>query len=170
MARAPLEVWARTALAGASWRKIADITTSKTGRFTYRTRSGPSRTVRIRYPGTPTIRPESADTRVRVAASSTITARRRSLRNGQRAQFSGTIRGQHVRPGKLVQLQTLVNHRWQTFTTARVAKHGRWHSSYRFVGTTGTVTYRFRARVPAERGFPYRGGNSKTIRLHVRGP
>jgi hypothetical protein len=42
---------------------------------------------------------------------------------------------------------------WRTFRTFRAAPSGgRWSHTYRFDGTRGTLTYRFRVRIPIENG------------------
>ena len=46
---------------------------------------------------------------------------------------------------------------------------GRWRFPYRFGGTVGRVTYRFRARLPAEGGYPFISGNSRVVEVVVRG-
>ena len=70
--RAPaVEVWRQLDGAG-DWKRIATATTSKTGRFSYKARRGPARTIRFRYPGTSMIRGRNADVRLRVKASTSI--------------------------------------------------------------------------------------------------
>src|SRR5262249_9497112 len=55
----PVEVWQLLELPGASWTHLATVTTSRTGRFTFRALRGPSRLVQFRYGGDATIRPGS---------------------------------------------------------------------------------------------------------------
>jgi len=166
----PLTVMTRTSIKGAKWRTVATIRTTKTGRFTYRVRPGASRKVRLRYEGTPTVRASHRDVTLRVAGTTSLKASRRHLRNGQRVRFTGTLKGPHVPAGKLVQLQTPVNGRWQTFATAHTGKRSRWSHSYRFTGTHGRYHYTFRALVPAERGYPYSTGHSSSVHVVVTGP
>jgi hypothetical protein len=59
--------------------------------------------------------------------------------------------------------------RWRTFSTLRTDPHGRWKFRYRFGATLGRVTYRFRARMPSEGGYPYVDGHSKTTKVVVFG-
>jgi len=170
MTGVPLTVMTRTTLKGAAWRTAGTIHTTKTGRFSYRVRPGASRKVRVRYDGTPTVRASHFDVSLRVAGTTSFKASRHRLRNGQRVRFSGTVKGR-VPTGKLVQLQTQVRGRWQTFATAHADRRARWSHSYRFTGSTrGRYLYTFRALVPAERGYPYSTGHSTSARVVVTGP
>jgi hypothetical protein len=68
MAGAVVEVW-RQLDGGADWKLVGTVTTSRTGRFSYKARRGPARTIRFRYPGGAAIRGRNADVRLRVRAS-----------------------------------------------------------------------------------------------------
>jgi hypothetical protein len=59
--------------------------------------------------------------------------------------------------------------RWRTFATTRAARNGLWRYDYRFDGTRGLQTYRFRAKVPPEAGYPFVSGRSGVVRVRVRG-
>ncbi len=166
---AALTVMQRTALAGAPWKALKAIHTGRTGGFAFRTAAGPSRFIRVRYEGTPTVRPSQQDVTVRVAGASSLSASRRRLRTGHTVRFSGIVHGTDVKGGKLIQLQTRVGGRWQTFATAHTSTHGRWSYSYRFLHTRGDVTYAFRAALPQEHGYPYRNGQSSTVYVRVTG-
>ena len=74
------------------------------------------------------------------------------------------------RSGKLVEMQAYFRGRWRTFSTVRATARGRWRFPYRFGGTVGRVTYRFRARLPAEGGYPFISGNSRVVKVLVLGP
>jgi len=170
MGNVPLTVMARTALAGAPWRTVKTIHTTRTGRFTYRAPAGTSRVVRVRYPGTPTIRGATRDVTLRVAGASSMNVSRKHVRNGQRVRFTGRVLGHHIQAGKLVQMQARIGGRWQTFATTRTRAHGRWSSGYRFTGSThGRYRYAFRVSIPKERGYPYRAGRSRPVHVLVTG-
>ena len=95
---------------------------------------------------------------------------RRRLLNGQSVLFSGRLRALPPPPGgKLLELQVVVRGRWQTFRTTRTDASGRWRVRYRFHATAGLQRYRFRARLPAEAGYPYEAGVSPTRVVVVRG-
>ena len=83
-----------------------------------------------------------------VPASTSIHPDRR-LCNGQQVLFSGNVTTRPLPIGKLVEMQAHFRGRWRTFSTVRADPNGRWRFPYRFGGTAGRVTYRFRARLPA---------------------
>ena len=171
IADAGIEVWERLWIRGAVPRRVAVIGTDDSGRFVFKALSGPSRTLRFRYPGTAVVRARSAEVDIRVRAASTIRVNRRRVVNGEDIVLSGRVRGGPLPTvGKLVQLQAYSRGRWLTFATPRADRGtGRWSYRYRFTSTRGTVRYRFRARVPQEAGFPYIVGHSHSLRVVVRG-
>ena len=95
----------------------------------------------------------------------------RRLLNGQSVNFRGrlAVPPTGLAAGKLVELQTKLSGRWQTFRTIRTDAQGRWSSAYRFRRTRGVVRYRFRARLPREAAYPYETGTSRSVRVTVRG-
>ena len=60
----------------AVWQPIATVRTDDRGRFVFKAKPGPSRRLRFRYAGTPTIRGQSSVVRLRVRAASTLTVNR----------------------------------------------------------------------------------------------
>jgi hypothetical protein len=167
---ATVEVSARPHAAGTMFQPVASLTTSRTGRFTYLVPAGPSRTVRFRYPGTPTVRAQTSDVTVLVRAGSTIRASRRRVVNGEPVTFAGRLRGGWVpAAGKLVEVQFFARGRWRTFATTRADTNGRWRYEYRFDGTRGTVRWRFRARIPLEVAYPFTAGTSRPVAVTVHG-
>jgi hypothetical protein len=171
MAKTPVTVSELLDLPDATWQPVRTITTDSQGNYRFRTtRRGASRTLRVRYEGTPTIRPAQSDVHFTVDASSTLHPSRHSVRAGHAVRFSGTLRGGHVPSGKLVQLQVRLNRRWQTFANPRAKSNGGWTYVYKFTGTYPSARYRFRARIPAQAGYPFATGhtNATTIRVHGR--
>jgi hypothetical protein len=167
MASTPLAVSELVDVPGASWQPVRTLSTSASGSYNFRTaKRGTSRTIRIRYEGTPTVRPSQADVHVAVAASSTIHVSRRTVRRRHAVRFSGNLRGGHVLPGKLVQLQVLNGGRWQTFANPRAKRDGSWTSVYKFRG--GPHRWPFRARIPSQPGYPFATGTTERISVHVR--
>jgi hypothetical protein len=106
---------------------------------------------------------------VRVRAAATIRPDRRVLRNGDEVVFRGRVQsGPIPETGKLVTLQALTRRGWTTFGNARArTTDGRWSYRYRFTGTTVRSRYTFRVVVPAESGYPYARGASRTTRVLV---
>jgi hypothetical protein len=145
-------------------------TTSADGRFKYVVRATRNRKLVFRYGGSRRIGSATSEFVLLVPASTSIRADRRLLRNGQQVLFAGRVR---TRPlpsfGKLVEMQAYFRGRWRTFSTVRAGNGGGWHFPYRFGGTVGRVTYRFRARLPSEGGYPFVSGNSRVMRVVVLG-
>jgi hypothetical protein len=167
MASTPLAVSELVDVPGASWQLVRTLSTSPSGSYNFRTaKRGPSRTIRIRYEGTPTVRPSQADVHVAVAASSTIHRSRSTVRRGRAVRFSGTLRGGYVPLAKLVQLQVRVRGRWQTFANPHAKRSGAWTYVYKFTGGTGK--YVFRARIPSQAGYPFATGQTERTSVHVR--
>lgn len=167
-----VEVQAFTQVRDASTppRLIATVRTSRSGRFTFLVRKGPSRAIRIRYGGTQHIRAATRIVVLNVRSRTTMRPSRRRLVNGETVRFRGRIAtGRIPSQGKLVELQVWVRGRWRTFATTRAGARGTWHYDYRFDGTRGRQTYRFRARVPPETGYPFAAGRSRVVRVRVAG-
>jgi len=166
-----VDVSARMAVPGVGFQPVATLRTSRSGRFKYLVPAGPSRILRFRYAGAPKIRSQTRDIHVRVRAASSIRADRQHVVNGEPVMFSGRLRGGFLPPaGKLMELQFFDRGKWRTFRTLAAApSSGRWSYSYRFDGTRGTRTYRFRVRIPKENGYPFSTGRSRRIAVTVRG-
>jgi hypothetical protein len=152
------------------WKQLPSVSTSKRGRFHYRTGRGPARTIRFRYPGTRMIRGDNAPVKLEVAASSTLRGPRRTLVNGEYATFRGRLRGGWVPAGgTLVELQVYARGSWRTFAQPRTDTAGRWRYQYRFETISGSARFRFRARVRRQTGYPFATGASRPIHVRVRG-
>ncbi len=171
LAGVDVEVGARLAIPGVDFQPVAPLRTSASGRFSYLVPAGPSRILRFRYPGGAKIRPQTREIHVRVRGSSTIRANRRRVVNGEPVTFTGRLRGGFLPgSGKLVELQFFDRGKWRTFRTLRAASSsGRWSYTYRFDGTRGTRTYRFRLRIPTENAYPFSTGQSRRVAVTVRG-
>ncbi|WP_354700504.1 hypothetical protein DSM112329_00783 [Paraconexibacter sp. AEG42_29] len=172
MAGTGVQVLERTALPGRPWRQLRTLTTGKGGTWSFRAAAKrPSRTVRFRYPGTPTVRPSQIDVALKVAARATIRPSSRIVRLGSSVRFSGVLLGGHIpASGKVLQLQAKVNGRWQVFANPRTNSRGRWSRLYRFIGRYRSATFQFRVRVPRDPAYPFAAGVSPATRVLVRGP
>ncbi|RKQ92962.1 hypothetical protein C8N24_2819 [Solirubrobacter pauli] len=171
MAGAQVQVWRRLELDGAQWAQIGTVTTSRTGRFSYRAQRGPARAIRFRYPGTPTIRGRNGDVALRVKASTSLRPNRRNVINGEYVVFRGRLRGGWIpAAGALVELQVYSRGSWRTFAQPRAnAKTGRWAYRYRFETVRGRANFRFRARIRRQPAYPFTTGTSRPVRVRVRG-
>lgn len=166
-----LQVLEQSRMPQAQFKQRRTVKTTAKGTFSFHTfPGGVSRTVRVRYPGTPLIRPAEQDLKVTIAAKSTLKASRKSVRVGAAVTFSGKLLGGHVPVGgKLVQLQALVNNRWQVFANPRANARGRWQHRYRFIGNYRSTRLSFRIRIPRDPAYPYGVGTSPAARITVRG-
>ena len=152
-------------------RLIATVKTTKNGSFTFLVRKGPSRSIKITYAGTAQIRGVTKNLSLNVRSVTSIRSNHKHVVNGQAIRIHGRIRTGRIPPGgKLVEVQVFTRGKWRTFATAHAGHgHGTWSYNYRFDGTRGRQTYRFRARVPREDGYPFATGRSGVVHVRVRG-
>ncbi|MDX6697100.1 MAG: hypothetical protein QOE65_497 [Solirubrobacteraceae bacterium] len=153
-----------------SWRALGTTATDAAGAFRLALAPGPSRTLRLAYPGGDILLPAALEQRVLVPAAATLRASRRRVRNGARVAFSGRLAGRPLPPGgRTVDLQAHYRGAWRTFATPRTDARGRWRFPYRFGATRGRVVYRFRALVKRDAAYPYEQGASPTVSVTVTG-
>jgi hypothetical protein len=165
-----VQAWTQISDRSAPPRLIATVKTSRTGRFSFLVRKGPSRVIRIRYGGSTQIRGITRLVMLNVQSRTTIRPDRQHAVNGEAVRFDGRIQtGRIPAQGKLVEMQVWVRGMWRTFATTRAGRRGSWSYEYRFDGTRGHQTYRFRATVPPETGYPFAEGRSRVVRVRVVG-
>ena len=146
-------------------------TTRSDGRFRYVLRATRNRQLLFRYPGSRRIGAAAAVFKLRVPAATSIRVNRKTVRNGQAVVFRGRVRSRPLpQNGKLIEMQAHFRGRWRTFSTLRTDRRGGWTFPYRFGATLGRVTYRFRARLPSEGGYPFVTGRSRVAKVVVVGP
>ena len=155
---------------GSQERVVAVLHTDEAGRFTYVGRAVATSVLRAVYLGTATTLPSQRQVTLMVPAASTMRARPRHLRNGGVVTFVGRIRSLPVPAGgKLVEVQVVLSHHWQTFRTVRTNANGVWRVRYRFRRSCGVLRYSFRARLPAESAYPFEDGHTDPVGVRVRG-
>jgi hypothetical protein len=161
-------VAARIRIDGAAERVAAVPLTDAEGRFRARIPSGPSREVRVAY------WPSTAGAverylRIDVPARPRMRLRpRHAIENGSRVRFQVRLRGpasEHRR----VRIQARSGVRWLDLRSGVTGAHGVYRARYRFHATTGRRSYRFRAVVPKQHGYPYEAGKSNVKRVTVIG-
>jgi hypothetical protein len=150
---------------------IGLATTGADGRFRYILRATRNRDLLFKYAGSRRIGAATSPFELRVPAASTIRVNRKRVRNGQGVVFTGRVASRPLPiTGKLIEMQAHFRGRWRTFSTLRTDRAGRWRFRYQFGATLGRVTYRFRARLPSEGGYPFLSGRSKVAKVLVVGP
>jgi hypothetical protein len=165
---ARVQILARTATSAE--RAVGMLETDQRGRFSYVSSASASTVLRVVYEGSSTTLPSQREVTLFVSASSTIRTRPRHVRNGHVVTFVGRLQALPAPAnGKLVELQVVLSGRWQTFRTVRTNPSGAWRVLYRFRRSCGTLNYRFRARLPAEAGYPFESGHTRAVRVRVRG-
>jgi hypothetical protein len=149
---------------------LATLTTDERGRWLYLARARSTSVLRVVHVGSATTLPSQRDIRLLVPAASSIRAQPRRLRNGQAVTFQGRLQSRPVpAAGKLIELQVVLSHRWQTFQTVRSNSTGAWTARYRFRRSCGLTRYRFRARLPTEADYPFETGRTRPVVVRVRG-
>ena len=145
----------------------ATATTDAYGRFTYTVPPGPNRKVLLGYRHD-TFQVARA-IRYYARARPTIHLSPGRVKKGGEIRISGRVPGQGG-GGRVVVLQASALHsaRWFTFHHATTNPDGIFHSRYRFDATTRPTTYRIRAVVPRQRGYPWEVGHSTPALVTVR--
>jgi hypothetical protein len=150
---------------------LALLTTDAQGAFSYRAAGSASRALRFVHPGTRTVLPAESLVTLVVPAAGGFKPSRKRLPNGGSVVFRGRVASLPLPPaGKLVELQVRQRSgQWTTFRTLRTDAQGRWALRYRFQLTECHTTYRLRARIPTEAGYPFAEGHSRSRKVRVLG-
>lgn len=139
--------------------------TGGAGDFAFPLGAGPSREVTAIY--RPDQRQIEASATALTRVTPTLRLRKRTVRNGHKAWFSGEIPGPH-NDGVVIVLQVESGKdKWRAFRRYRTRGGGRFTVPYRFTQTGTATTYPIRAQVRQVGGLPYEPGNSPTVRLRV---
>ena len=156
-------------------RKIAVIasgTASDDGRISFKVPAGTNRTLRLaaRPPGSRERYRCSGARSLRVRPKLHIVLTPEEVSNGRSVRLRGRLLGR-ANTGRAIVIQARAtgSRRWATVRVVRTNRHGRFGMEYRFLSTYRTVTYAFRARIEAGRGYPYAGGSSHLRRVRVYG-
>lgn len=145
------------------------VTTDGEGRFSYLAPVGPSRELAFGYRAFSEDRELSSETRVLVLvrATGSLRATPRTLRNGQKATFTGRVNGGFLPSGGVVvDVQAKVCRtskgkarcEWRTIRSPRTNARGRFAASYRFTRTFQRTVYVFRSVVRQDSDWPFLGG------------
>jgi hypothetical protein len=143
------------------------VTTDSAGNYAYRLTPGPNRNVIIGF------RHDShqvaREARFYSHVEPTLELSAKKLRNGKRVRFLGHLPSPGE-AGRVVILQANVkgSKRWITFRKATTGERGGFKADYHFTSTNRPTTYRFRAVVPQQAGYPWAAGHSKPAPVRVR--
>lgn len=151
----------RLPLDGAAETVLATPRSDGDGRFSVVVPAGPSREVRVaHWPGE-----DGALERMLMLETRADPGLRllpdRALRNGERVEFVTRLAGPRY-AGREARIEVRSDGEWLRLRDGRTNASGVWRSGYRFHSTTRRRSYRFRACVPAQRGYPYVAGCSPT--------
>jgi hypothetical protein len=161
-------VAARLRLAGAAERVAVTPVTGSDGRFRASIPDGPSRQVRVAY--WPSAR-AALERYLRLDVPARPRLRLRPghpVPNRHRVRFQVRLPGPR-RAGRRVRVQARAGRRWLDVRSGLTSGRGIFRARYRFHATTARRTYRFRAVVPKQRGYPYEAGTSRVKRVTVTG-
>jgi hypothetical protein len=148
--------------------RLPDARTDAAGGIALLLAARRSAVVELGFAGDGDTLPSAGRTAVHVPAPVTIRASRRRVRGGRAMTFSGRLRGGAIpRRGKLVEVQAHFRGRWRTVSAVRTTRAGRWRFRYAFGPAARRTSYRFRARVPIEAGYPFAAGASRPVRVTV---
>lgn len=93
--------------------------------------------------------------------------RRVQVVGGRPVLLQGRIGRPVPRHGKLVEIQAHFRGRWRTISAVRARRDGSWRFRYVFRTIGLRTSYRMRARVPVEAGYPFAAGASPSVRVTV---
>jgi hypothetical protein len=146
------------------------LRTDAAGRFALLLRARRSTVVELAFAGDRGALPSSRRLAVHVPAPVTMRVGRGLVLGGRRVEFRGLVHGGHLpRRGKLVEIQAHFRDRWRTISAVRADRRGHWRFAYAFQPSPALASYRMRARVPTEAGYPFAAGASRPVRVTVLG-
>lgn len=159
----------REGVAGQALEGVGTLRTNSEGHYRYGVSPGPNRRLEVgyRYNRRQLERQASFFSKLRPKLKLSPKGK---TKNGKRVRLYGSIPGPS-NDGRVVILQARYpnSSRWNTFAKARTDSNGEYFARYRFTATFATTKYRMRALVPAQKGYPYRGGASRAKRITVLG-
>jgi hypothetical protein len=148
----------------------ATLTTDAHGHFAYAVDARASQALRFVFPGSAVRLPAEDHAAVLVAGHSSFKVSRSHVLNGQSVLFSGRVQGRPLPArGKLIELQVWLSEEWSTFRTVHSKADGSWRIPYPFTRICDLQKFKFRARLPAEGGYPLETGISPVLAVRVRG-
>jgi hypothetical protein len=147
---------------------LAHTTTNAMGRWEFRVPRGPSRTLTVGYRArvNDSVYAARVAFRERVDAGVVLRAPPRTVA-GRRVNFEGQLLGGYVpKRGVYVSLEIYYAGTWREIALLHADRHGVFDYGYKFA-PIGSATYRFRARVPPLPDYPFQGGASPAVGIHL---
>ncbi|HST32001.1 MAG TPA: carboxypeptidase-like regulatory domain-containing protein [Solirubrobacteraceae bacterium] len=147
---------------------LAHTTTNAKGRWTFRVPRGPSRSLTVGYRARANDSTYAARVSFRelVAAGVVLHAPPHTVA-GRRVNFEGKLLGGFVpRRGVYVSLEIYYAGTWREIALLHADRHGIFGYGYKFAAI-GPATYSFRARVPPLPDYPFQGGASPAVGIHL---
>jgi hypothetical protein len=138
--------------------------TSASGGYQFAIGAGASRNIAVTY--RPDQRELTATATLRTKVGPSFRLRRKVIHNKGFAVFTGSIPGPHNEEVVVV-LQVKDGKHWRVFRRYQTREGGQFLMRYRFTQTKTATTYRMRAEVPSQSGYPYDGGDSRSLPLRV---
>ena len=154
---------------GEGLRPLAVATTDPQGHFTYEVPPGPNRQILLGYRHDAFQIAQAIRYRAHVKPTLRL-SRRRVGRSKRTIRIRGALPGSRAGERVVVlQASALHSKRWFTFRRATTNYAGVFHARYRFDATSSTTTYRIRAVVPRQHGYPWEVGHSTPALVEVQG-
>jgi hypothetical protein len=171
LAHAQVQVVERPLLAGSLPRVTRTVSSDGRGRLRFALRGGPSREIRLGIPagaGSTGLICSPA-LRLRVRAGITLSVHPRRVSRNGRIQFSGRLRGRPKTKDVQVTIYAVARRGRARVPveTVQTGARGRFGFKYRFRRSFAPFTYRFRARVRQQLGYPYAAAWSGTVVVRI---
>jgi hypothetical protein len=149
----------------------ADVTTDGAGHATLRLAKGASRAISIGYRmfADDPIARTTATLKVSVNGRISLTGNRRHLRNGQAVTLRGKLLGGEIpKRGVTLAVQWKDGKKWRPFAQIKTTRKGTFSYAYRFIRTSGKITYALRVQVTkGQVDYPYLPVAAKAVKVTV---
>jgi hypothetical protein len=162
---ARIAVLRRIAVPGGGFALMATLTAGQDGRIRFSAPGTVSATWRLASIDAPD---RSASVKVVVRGGVSLRASRRRAHNGDQLSLHGRVSGRpYLGHGKVVEIQVAEGRDWRTVDAVRTVRDGSFSWQYRFRFTSRPTTYRFRALVRSEAGWPYATSMTRMLGVAV---
>jgi hypothetical protein len=151
-----------------SFSQAATARTAADGEWWARVSAGPSRLIRAVYDGSSMLLPSMGVAKTVVPAAVRLSISPQTTHWGRTIAISGRLLGGYIPPaGEVLFVRLRYNGKQIEVQHVRTAHDGRFHTSYTFLGGSGSASYPFWATTVPESDYPYAAGNSRRIAVTV---